>query len=181
MKSSSTRDDDAFTSFAAGSGGRLRRTAYLLCGDWQLAADIVQEALIRVYVAWPRLEKKGGLPTYARRAVISVATDMARKRSSTEVPTEHDDAIASTTDIEGTTVDRDTLLRALAALAPRQRACVVLRYYEELSVTEVARALNCSEGNVKSQTSRALATLQQTIKSQSGEDVVVSPLGAASW
>lgn len=152
-----------------------------MCGDWQLAADIVQEALIKVYVAWPRLEKAGGLPTYARKTVISVATDMARKRSSTEIPTATDDTIRARTDIEGSTVDRDTLFRALSELAPRQRACVVLRYYEELSVAEVARALGCSEGNVKSQTSRALATLSQTIKRQSGEDVVATTLGAEAW
>ena len=84
------RDDDAFTAFAAGSGGRLRRTAYLLCGDWQLAADIVQEALIKVYVAWPRLDTGGGLATYARKVVVSVAIDMHRKKSSTELPSEMD-------------------------------------------------------------------------------------------
>lgn len=175
------RDDDAFTAFAAGSGGRLRRTAYLLCGDWQLAADIVQEALIKVYVAWPRLDKGGGLATYARRVVISVATDMHRKRSSTEIPTQISPHIASSTSIETSFVDRDTVVKALAALPARQRACVVLRYYEDLSVSETADALGCSEGNVKSQTSRALATLQQTIRLQSGEDVAIPHQEARSW
>jgi RNA polymerase sigma-70 factor (sigma-E family) len=175
------RDDDAFTAFAAGSGGRLRRTAYLLCGDWQQAADIVQEALIKVYVAWPRLDKGGGLATYARKAVISVATDMHRRRSSTERPSEISPNIASPTDIESSYADRDTVVKALAALPPRQRACVVLRYYEDLSVTETAEALGCSEGNVKSQTSRALTTLQQTIRLQSGEGVVVTHQGVSSW
>ena len=69
------------------------------------------------------------------------------------------------------------VLAALARLAPRQRACVVLRYYEDLSVAQTAEALGCSEGNVKSQTSRALATLQSTIRLQSGEDVVVTQQG----
>lgn len=171
------RDDDAFTAFAAASGGRLRRTAYLLCGDWQLAADIVQEALIKVYVAWPRLDKGGGLATYARKAVVSVSTDMHRKRSSTELPSEISPNLAASTDIERSIADRDAVVKALAALPSRQRACVVLRYYEDLSVTETADALGCSEGNVKSQTSRALATLQKTIRLQSGEDVVVNQQG----
>lgn len=172
------RDDEAFTAFAAASGGRLRRTAYLLCGDWQLAADIVQEALIKVYVAWPRLEKGGGLATYARKTVVSVATDMHRKKSSTELPSEISPHLASSTDIERSIADRDAVVTALAALPTRQRACVVLRYYEELSVSETAAALSCSEGNVKSQTSRALATLQKTIRLQSGEDVVITQQGA---
>lgn len=171
------RDDDAFTAFAAASGGRLRRTAYLLCGDWQLAADIVQEALIKVYVAWPRLDKGGGLATYARRVVVSVSIDMHRKRSSTELPSEIDPNLAGSVDLERTFADRDAVVTALAALPARQRACVVLRYYEELSVAEAADALGCSEGNVKSQTSRALATLQKTIRLQSGEDVVVTQQG----
>ena len=72
-------------------------------------------------------------------------------------------------------------MKALAALPARQRACVVLRYYEDLSVSETAEALGCSEGNVKSQTSRALATLQQTIRLQSGEDVAITQQGGGSW
>ena len=175
------RDDDAFTAFAAGSGGRLRRTAYLLCGDWQLAADIVQEALIKVYVAWPRLDKGGGLATYARKVVISVATDMHRKRSSTEIPSQISTDIAGLGELRDVLADRDTVVRALAALPARQRACVVLRYYEDLSVSETAEALGCSEGNVKSQTSRALATLQQTIRLQSGEELAVPLQEARSW
>jgi RNA polymerase sigma factor (sigma-70 family) len=138
----------------------------------------VQEALIKVYVAWPRLEKGGGLATYARKAVVSVATDMHRKKSSTELPSEISPNLASSTDIERSIADRDAVVTALAALPTRQRACVVLRYYEELSVSETAAALSCSEGNVKSQTSRALATLQRTIRLQSGEDVVVTRQGA---
>ena len=83
--------DADFSEFAAAAHGRLRNTAYLLCGDWERAADHVQEGLIRVYVAWPRLVRRGGELAYARKAVVSAFLDASRKRSSTERPTELDD------------------------------------------------------------------------------------------
>lgn len=174
------RNDDDFVEFAAARQPQLRRTAYLMCGDWQQAADIVQEALIRVYVAWPRLEKKGGLAAYSRRAVVSVAIDMSRRRSSTEVPAPSDDSVASTVDVAGAVTDREALMSALAQLPPRQRACVVLRYFEDLPVAEVARHLGISEGTVKSQTSRALASLQSTFRDVGHDELVVSGEGGAS-
>ena len=76
----------AFTEFATASRTRLRSTAYLLCGDWDRASDHVQEGLIRVYVAWPRLVRRGGELAYARKAVVSSFLDATRKRSSTERP-----------------------------------------------------------------------------------------------
>ena len=82
----------AFTEFAAASRARLRSTAYLLCGDWDRASDHVQEGLIRVYVAWPRLVRHGSELAYARKAVVSAFLDSTRKRSSTERPaSEHPD------------------------------------------------------------------------------------------
>lgn len=160
------RDDQEFAAFVTGSQRRLRGTAYLMCGDWALASDIVQEALIRVYVAWPRLESRAGGPhAYARRCVVNVAIDRARKRSSSEVPA--DESRYERADPEpdpGTRVaDREALVAALRLLAPRQRACVVLRYFEDQSVTETARLLSCSEGTVKSQTARALETLRHRL------------------
>src|SRR3954451_11270550 len=80
------RDDREFEDFVAGSQPALRRTAYLLCGDWQLASDYVQEGLIRVYRRWPRLERDGRLHAYAKRAVVSAVLDARRRRSSTEYP-----------------------------------------------------------------------------------------------
>ena len=67
------RDEAGFVEFAQGARGRLRRAAYLLCGDWDQASDFVQEGLIRVYVAWPRLHRAGGELAYARKAVVSTA------------------------------------------------------------------------------------------------------------
>ncbi len=158
------RDEAAFVEFAQAARGRLRRTAYLMCGDWDQASDHVQEGLIRVYVAWPRLTKAGREHAYARKAVISAFLDHARRRSSTEVPTEPDGNVASGQDVAESVALRSALMSALAELPPRQRACVVLRYFDDLSVADTASALGCTEGTVKSQTSRALASLRFTFE-----------------
>ena len=172
------RDDAAFVEFAQSSRDRLRRTAYLLCGDWDRASDFVQEGLIRVYVRWPRLVRNGGELAYARKAVISAYLDHARRRSSTERPSEIDPTLASGEDVASTVATREALMAALAGLAPRQRACVVLRYFEDLSVADTAALLRCTEGTVKSQTSRALFSLRSTLEdSPSGEPAE----GAVSW
>jgi RNA polymerase sigma-70 factor (sigma-E family) len=158
------RDDEEYVEFATAAQPRLRRTAYLLCGDWHRASDLAQEALIRVYVAWPRLQRNEGLHAYARKALVSAAIDHGRKRSSKELPVaEHSDHGGG--DFSGHLASRDVLLDALRELAPRQRACVVLRYFEDLPVAEVAQVLGCTEGTVKSQTSRALDSLRQTLDS----------------
>ena len=78
--------DAEFLDFAEASRTRLRRAAFLMCGDWDHAADITQEALIRLYGAWPRIERGAGLASYARRTVITIAIDRARKKSSSELP-----------------------------------------------------------------------------------------------
>jgi RNA polymerase sigma-70 factor (sigma-E family) len=168
-----TRDADteaAFTTFAQASVVRLRGTAYLLCGDWDRASDHVQEALIRVYVAWPRLVRQGRELAYARKAVVSVFLDATRKRSSREQPLASPPDAPSGEDVAGRVSDRAALMTALARLPERQRACVVLRYFEELDVRETAAALGCSEGNVKSQTSRGLASLRSMLEDPPPED-----------
>ncbi|MEI5672001.1 MULTISPECIES: SigE family RNA polymerase sigma factor [unclassified Nocardioides] len=170
-------DEQAFTEFALASRTRLRRTAYLLCGDWDRARDHVQEALVRVYVRWPRLQKQGGELAYARRAVASVVIDESRRRSSRELPADPDLDRPSTEDVAAAVTDRAALMAALAGLPPRQRACVVLRYFEELDVRETAATLGCSEGTVKSQTSRALASLRSVFESASRDALVFDVMG----
>jgi RNA polymerase sigma-70 factor (sigma-E family) len=178
------RDPDeeaAFTEFATASRTRLRSTAYLLCGDWDRASDHVQEGLIRVYVAWPRLRRTGGELAYARKAVISAFLDASRKRSSTERPRSLPLDGATGEDLAAAVVDRAALMTALAALPGRQRACVVLRYFEELDVRETAAALGCSEGTVKSQTSRALAALRAAFQDASRDELVVAGERTFPW
>jgi RNA polymerase sigma-70 factor (sigma-E family) len=166
--------DADFTEFAAASRARLRNTAYLLCGDWSRASDHVQEGLIRVYVAWPRLRRHGGELAYARKAVVSAFLDASRKRSNTERSVaEHPDR-PSGDDVATAVADRLALMAALDRLPGRQRACVVLRYFEELDVRETAAVLRCSEGTVKSQTSRALASLRAMFEDASRDELVVA-------
>lgn len=178
------RDEAEFVEFAQSMRGRLRHTAYLLCGDWDRASDHVQEGLIRVYVAWPRLHRAGGEYSYARKAVISAFLDSTRRRSSTEVPREADPDQSSTEDVAETVSARVALMHALGSLPARQRACVVLRYFEDLSVADTAAALGCSEGTVKSQTSRALDSLRFMFEDSPQDDLTVGELiteGGRSW
>jgi RNA polymerase sigma-70 factor (sigma-E family) len=173
------RDEAAFVEFAAAAWGQLRRTAYLMCGDWDQASDHVQEGLIRVYVAWPRLTRAGREHAYARKAVMSALLDHARRRSSTEVPSQPDRDRPSRQDVAESVVSRAVLMSALADLPPRQRACVVLRYFDDLSVADTAAALGCSEGTVKSQTSRALASLRSVFEGSPPSGLVIE--GATPW
>ena len=173
------RDDAEYVEFVEAVQDRLRRTAYLMTGDWTLAADLTQEALLKVYVAWPRLERKGGLASYARRAVVSAAIDHHRKRvRRPEVLVDHhDDPDDGSGDGAGDRADRAIVVQALRKVPERQRACIVLRYYEDLSVAETASVLKCSEGNVKSQTSHGIAALRRELAAL-GMPSLTLPMGA---
>jgi RNA polymerase sigma-70 factor (sigma-E family) len=168
------RDAAEFTAFVLASQASLRRTAYLMCGDWQLASDHVQDALIRVYRHWPRLRGDAAARAYARKAVVSVVIDAKRRRSSTEVSVDEVRDTPSGRDEADRTADRELLTRCLAQVPVRQRACLVLRYYEDLSVTEVATTLGISEGTVKSQTARGLDTLQAAFALETDDQLLVS-------
>lgn len=146
----------AFESFVSASSDRLLRTAYLLCGDRGHAEDLVQTALLRTARRWRWARQQP--EAYARRVVVNLAKDRWRQlsRRPQETPIESDVRLE---DPDGL-LDRDELLRAARALSPGQRAVLVLRYFDDLSVEETAAALGCSTGTVKSQTSRALDNLR---------------------
>ena len=171
------RTDAEFSEFAVSVRARLRRTAYLLCGDWDRASDFAQEGLIRVYMNWPRIKRQGGELAYARSAVVSAFIDASRRRSSRELPVLPDPSMPSSEDVATSVTDRAALMAALGGLPARQRACLVLRYFEELDVRETAAVLGCSEGTVKSQTSRALASLRSVFESASRDELVISSNG----
>jgi RNA polymerase sigma-70 factor (sigma-E family) len=167
------RDAGEFTAFVLGSQPALRRTAFLMCGDWSLASDFVQEALIRVYRHWPRLRGEAEARSYARKAVVSAVIDAKRRRSSSEVPVEEVREVGGPDDAERS-ADRELLTRCLAQVPARQRACLVLRYYDDLSVSEVASLLGISEGTVKSQTARGLEALQTAFARETDDQLLVS-------
>jgi RNA polymerase sigma-70 factor (sigma-E family) len=153
------RDRPAFDAFVKASSDRLLRTAYLLCGDRGHAEDLVQTALMRAARQWRRA--RDFPEAYTRRVVVNLAKDRWRQRGRrpAEAPLDIDVAEAET-DAFG---DRDALLRAARRLAPGQRAVLVLRYFDDLSVEETAAALGCSAGTVKSQTARALENLRAAL------------------
>ena len=157
-------DEAEFVELVPVLGRRLRRTAYLMCGSWSTAEDAAQEGLVRVFLALPRIERRGGIEAYARRCVVSALLDQARRpwrRESPDVLAEQDHA--DPTDAEALVDQRLAMVQALQQLPSKQRASVVLRYYDQLSVRETAIALRVSEGTVKSQTAKGLANLRSQI------------------
>jgi len=156
-------DRPDFDRFVAESVNGLLRTAYLIAGDQHEAQDIVQETLLRVAARWPRVSRMEHPAAYARRILVNLAVREGPKRSRRRAElrqTEHAASAAPETHLESD----DELRAALAALPPRQRAVLVLRYFLDLPEAEVAAALQCSLGTVKSTASRGLARLEQTLR-----------------
>ena len=162
--------DGAFADYFAARSGAMRGTAFLLCGDWHRAEDLVQAAFTKLYLAWPRIDRHGALDAYARRTLVRTFVSELRRgwfrRERVGEPATEPAQVA-----RGSAEDRLVLLAALARVPPRQRAVLVLRYWEDLSVGDTARALGCSEGTVKSQAARGLQTLRGLITPQQGEKV----------
>jgi RNA polymerase sigma-70 factor (sigma-E family) len=157
------RERRAFDDFVAASADRLVRTAYLLCGDRGHAEDLVQTALLRTARRWRSARHEP--EAYARRVVVNLAKDRWRHlaRRPGETPLESvGDTVAAVEVVDGL-LDRDELLRATQQLPAGQRAVLVLRYFDDLSVEDTAAALGCSTGTVKSQTSRALDRLRAAL------------------
>ena len=148
-----------FESYVASRRAQLRRTAYLLCGDWDRAEDIVQDTLTRLYVHWRRASSADSVDAYVRRSLVNAYLSEGRRPWRRERPTE---VLPETEvgDATGRIVAEDEVQAALRRLPRRQRAVVVLRYFDDLSEAETARLLGISTGTVKSQTSKALAALR---------------------
>ena len=158
--------DEDFADLVHAAWPSLYRTAYLLLGDAAEAEDLTQTALAKTYASWSRVREPAAARGYARTVLVNTATSWFRRRSwRNELPTETlPERLAPDTAND----DRPVLMAALARLAPRQRAVVVLRFYDDLSVAETARALGISPGTVKSQTSVALDRLREVL----GADVL---------
>jgi RNA polymerase sigma-70 factor (sigma-E family) len=158
--------DAEFGEFLDSRAVVMRRTAYLLCGgDWHRAEDLVQTTLTKIYVAWSRIRRDGdgSVDAYSRKIMVRAAIDESRRayRRRESVVDELPETRATPPPGVEDAVD---VRRALAQLPAGQRAVVVLRYWEDLSVFETAQALGKSEGTVKSQASKGLAALRRLLQ-----------------
>lgn len=148
---------EEFAEFAGASSARLRRAAFLMCGDWHTAEDLAQATLARVFVSWRRISRRGAAYSYALRTLTNLyladrRTKRARELVTSDLPERSAEPPAPEL--------RMVVLDALATLPPSARAVVVLRYWADMSVEQVADLLGWSAGTVKSQSSRALARLR---------------------
>ncbi|MDC5697152.1 SigE family RNA polymerase sigma factor [Intrasporangium calvum] len=157
------RDAD-FTAYVRARQHALSRFAYLLTGDPHSAEDLVQAALAKVYGAWDRIGQIEAPEAYIRRLIVNEHTSWWRRawrhreRVDSDLITVMDPAAAVRAEHDG------DLWAHIQTLTPRQRAAVVLRYYEDLSEAQTAEILGCSVGTVKSHTSRAIASLRLKMK-----------------
>lgn len=160
---------DDFNEFVAGSVEPLLRTAYLITWDAAEAEDLVQECLLKLARRWPRVRSMERPAAYAQRILVNLALDGAggRARRRQELAHEPQEALnrleRPARDLLTGLETRAELLDALARLTPRQRAVLVLRYFNDLTEAQTAEALGCSPGTVKSNTSRGLARLRQVL------------------
>lgn len=157
-------DQQQFSEYYAARRDMVRRTAYLLCGDWHWADDLTQVAFMRLAVSWRKVKDHGALDAFVRtcllRAYLSEARRAWRRRESSraDVP----DTRAAPDAVEQSAA-RTAFTAALGQLPPRQRAVLVCRYYQDLDVAATAEAMRCSEGTVKSHAARALTRLRQLL------------------
>ena len=153
-----------FTDFVTHRAPALLRTAFLLCGgDRAAAEDLLQDVLEHAYPRWRRIRTKP--EPYVRAALANAAANRWRRRSRRVVEVPLDQVITPTRiGHEQQIVDHDEVIRALRRLPPRMRAVLVLRFFDDMSEADVARALHCSAGTVKSQTSRGLTRMRELIR-----------------
>lgn len=153
--------DAGFSDYAAARTPWLRKVAFLLCQDWHRADDLVQISLTRLYVHWHRVGGMDNVDGYARAVLVNAFLAEQRTAWWKRVTLRGETADAPTPDLDvAASVD---LRGALTALPPRQRAAIVLRYYCDLPIDEVAGLLDCAPGAVKSLTSRGLEALRRTL------------------
>ena len=152
-----------FTAYVRTKGPTLLRTARALTPNPADAEDLLQTALTKTYLAWDRIDDHRAVDGYVRRTLVNTRTSQWRKRKVDEFSTDElpEPQVTGQPDPVEQQAQRDALLRAIARLPPRQRAMVVLRYYEDMSEVQTAERLGVSVGTVKSAVSRALGKLRE--------------------
>jgi RNA polymerase sigma-70 factor (sigma-E family) len=151
-----------FVDFAAARSGALFRTAFLLCGDWHLAEDLVQETLGRLYPRWSRVAKADQPEAYAKKVLLRVFLTQRRRRSSHEQPTAGIERVDHRVDDVDVSL-RLTLLDALSRLERTDRAVLVLRYWEDLDAPTTAALVGMTPAAVRTRSVRALARLRDVL------------------
>lgn len=192
-KKKSSAHDEEFREFVAARSASLHRIAYLLTGNWATAEDLVQTTLAKTYLAWGRIREVESVDAYTRRILYNTNASWWRKLSNQEVPTDGSTpnsdapslhapenlanneanriggrASADTEDFADNIAAREALWRHIRKLPKRQRAVLVLRYYENKSDSQIAEILQISTGTVKSQASRGLSGLRKRLGSRAG-------------
>jgi RNA polymerase sigma-70 factor (sigma-E family) len=162
------RDEEDFAEYFVARRDAVRRSAYLLCGDWHRADDLAQTAFVALHRRWRKIRDRGALDAYVRRTLVRAVIDESRRpwrreRFVDELPETAQPGGEGAGEVGNAVANRTTLLDGLRRVPPRQRAVLVLRFLEGLDVSATAEALKCSEGTVKSQTSRGLATLREVL------------------
>lgn len=158
------RDEQEFAEYFARRQDAVRRTAFLLCGDWHKADDLAQVAFVALHRRWRKIRDRAALDAYVRRTLVRASIDESRRpwrreRFVDDLP----EPPPAEEGLDTHVVNREMLLEGLRQVPPRQRAVLVLRYFEGLDVAAAAQALGCSEGTVKSQTARGLAALRSVL------------------
>ncbi len=154
------QDNGEFADFVRSSSRELQRSAWLLCGDWHSAQDLVQTALAATWPRWVDIQRDDRPQVYVYRVMVNAHLRARRRRWRGELPTAELPEPPAAPPAHPTEM-RDELRRALSRLSPQQRTVVVLRYFVDLSEADVATAVGCSIGAVKSHASRAVRTLRE--------------------
>ncbi|MEX5721665.1 SigE family RNA polymerase sigma factor [Geodermatophilus maliterrae] len=153
-----SQDEAKFHAYVSAHLNVLRRTAYLMCGDWHEADDLVQESLCKLYLSWTKIRTEIDLHPYVRQILVRSFIDVRR---SARWRREDRSGVVPERGYDPTPDGHSDVVRAaLDQLAPSMRAMLVLRYFEDLSIEETAAVMKCSIGNVKSQTARALSRIR---------------------
>lgn len=164
----------AYIDYVTAKQKQFRRAAYAICGDWHRADDLVQTAFAKLYVAWPRIQRKGVEDAYVRRILLNAHIDEVRRPA-------HDrevgllDGVDRPSPTTGDPELRDLLVAALQRLPVMQRKVVVLRHLLDLDVRETAHELGISAGAVKSHTSRGLERLQELLADEGITSEITPP------
>lgn len=159
------REEQEFAEYFTARREAVRRTAFLLCGDWHRADDLAQTAFVSLHRHWRKVRDKAALDAYVRRTLVRAVIDESRRPWRRERPVADTTVLPApaTADVGDGVATKEALLAGLRRVPPRQRAVLVLRFLEGMDVAGVAEMLGCTEGTVKSQTARGLDALRAVL------------------